>query len=315
MATPSPTPGLGGPAGRSFRAIGTTVSVLTVDHSAADAAEVRLAQQVRELDQACSRFRSDSESSKAQEHGGGPVFVSALLAQLVQAAIDVARLTAGAVDPTVGRALAALGYDRDFDAIGYEGPELSGKPVPAPGWERIELDGERCLLRIPEGVQLDLGSSAKAFAADRAALDLYAELGTGVLVNLGGDIAVAGPPPEGGWRVGLALDASTRPECTEPVVAIQSGGLASSGTAVRTWRRGQRRLHHIVDPRTGDVAESDWSLVTVAAGSCLVANAVSTAVIVAGGRAMEVLGRHRLPARLVGHDGTVLAVHGWPPEP
>jgi thiamine biosynthesis lipoprotein len=265
------------------------------------------------LDAACSRFRPDSELSRAQRSGGGvAVSISGLLTDLVAAALQVARLTDGTVDPTVGAAVASLGYDRDFAAVAKDGPPLPPQTVPAPGWHCIELDPVRRRLRIPAGVYLDLGSSAKAFAADAAAGRIAEALGTGVLVNLGGDIAVAGSSPPGGWPVGLALDSATSPGLTNQVVALRGGGLASSGTTARTWRRGRRALHHIVDPRTGDVADSPWALVTVAAPSCLLANAATTAAVVMGDGAVAWLGERDLPARLVGGDGAVMVVGGWP---
>lgn len=301
------------PASTTFRAIGTTVSVLTVDPEALAAAGALLSSQLAELDEACSRFRPGSELSLAHRSGGRPVVVSRLLADLVQASLDVARLTDGAVDPTVGNPVICLGYDRDFDALPALGQALGAAPsVPAPGWSCVELDVANRLLRIPQGVRLDLGSSAKAFAVDRAARDIAADLGTGVLVNLGGDVAVAGIPPPDGWRVGISMSAWDRREHSQVTVCIRSGGLASSGTTVRAWQRGERRLHHIVDPRTGDVADEYWQLATVAAGSCLVANAASTATIVNGYRAGQWLCEMALPARLVRSDGEVVVFNGWP---
>jgi thiamine biosynthesis lipoprotein len=271
--------------------------------------------QLAQLDEACSRFRPGSELSLAHRSGGRPVVVSQLLADLVQASLDVARLTDGAVDPTVGKAVIRLGYDRDFDALPARGPSLGdAPPVPAPGWSCVELDVADRLLRIPEGVRLDLGSSAKAFAADRAARDIAADLGTGVLVNLGGDVAVDGAPPADGWCVGISMSAWDHPEHSQVTMCIRSGGLASSGTTVRAWRRGERLLHHIVDPRTGDVADEYWQLATVAAGSCLVANAASTATIVNGHGAAQLLREMALPARLVRRDGEVFVFNGWPED-
>jgi thiamine biosynthesis lipoprotein len=299
-------------ASNTFRAIGTTVSVLTVDPDALDVAAALLRLQLAQLDEACSRFRPGSELSLAHLSGGKPVTVSAFLVELVQASLDVARMTDGAVDPTVGNAVICLGYDRDFDALAARGPALGDVPVRAPGWRCVDLDVANRLLRIPEGVRLDLGSSAKAFAADRAARDIAADLGTGVLVNLGGDIAVAGAPPPDGWCVGISMSASDHPEQSQVTVRISSGGLASSGSTVRAWMRGERRLNHIVDPRTGDVADEYWQLATVAAGSCLVANAASTATIVNGYGAAQLLCEMALPARLVRSDGEVFVFNGWP---
>jgi thiamine biosynthesis lipoprotein len=169
-------------------------------------------------------------------------------------------------------------------------------------------------VRVPSGVILDLGATAKALAADRAATRIAAFTGSGVLVNLGGDVAVAGAPPPGGWAIGIAPACTTAPGDAGVVVAVAEGGLASSGTAVRTWISGDRRVHHIVDPATGVNAEDRWLLVSVAAPSCVEANAFSTAAIVWGRTAVERLSARRLPCRLVGHDGRVVVLGGWPAD-
>ncbi|MGO9658970.1 MAG: FAD:protein FMN transferase, partial [Acidimicrobiales bacterium] len=224
-----------------------------------------------------------------------------------------AEITDGAVDPTVGAAMIGLGYDRDFDEVPADSAALAEPPSPVPGWRCIELNARERLLSAPQGVVLDLGATAKAFASDRAAARVARLTGTAVLVDLGGDVAVAGAPPEG-WPVGIALDCATSPSACDVVVALRHGGLASSGTSVRTWRRGGRQVHHIVDPRTGDSAKTCWQLVSVAAPSCLVANAASTAAIVWGEGAPERLSAMGLACRLVRTDGSVLALNGWPPD-
>jgi len=165
---------------------------------------------------------------------------------------------------------------------------------------------------------LDLGATAKALAADRAAGAIQAAAGCGVLVNLGGDIRVAGDPPDGGWRVGIAddagFDASTASIEPRQVILINDGGLATSSTLGRAWRRGAADLHHIIDPSTGQPARSCWRTVSVAAASCVDANIASTAAILRAERAIGWLDGLRLPARLVRHDGAVVTVAGWPAD-
>jgi thiamine biosynthesis lipoprotein len=180
----------------------------------------------------------------------------------------------------------------------------------------VELDLDQREVRVPAGVMLDLGATAKALAADRAAAAIEAATGCGVLVNLGGDIRVAGDPPEDGWRVGIADDvgfeASTASLEPRQVVVIQDGGLATSSTSVRAWRRDGVDLHHIIVPATGRPADSCWRTVSVAASSCVGANIASTAAILRGGQAPRWLDGMRLPARLVRHDGSAVTVAGWP---
>jgi len=131
-------------------------------------------------------------------------------------------------------------------------------------------------------------------------------------VNLGGDVAVAGPSPAGGWGVGIAAHCTTSPADADEVVALWSGGLATSGTTARTWARGDRRVHHIIDPWTGEVAPSTWALVSVLAPTCLEANGWSTASIVWGEDAPDNLAAHGIAARLVRVDGSVVLVGNWP---
>jgi thiamine biosynthesis lipoprotein ApbE len=298
-----------GPAPRwgiaSFPAIGTTVRVLVTESvRLGDAVQV-VNPQLDQLDAAASRFRADSEVTALAS--GRPTRVSPLLLALVRAALRAARLTDGAVDPTVGGALSALGYDRDFPAV----PAESAGPLVVrhvPGWQAVEVDPTAGTVRVPAGVVLDLGATAKAYAADRAARDAAAAAGCGVLVSLGGDVAVAGACPPAGWTVRLADDsAAAGPDL--PSVRIRSGGLATSSTAVRRWRRGGVGLHHIVDPLTGLPADTPWRTVSVAAGSCLDAQIAATATMVRG---LDWLAPTGLPARLVAPGGDVRTVGGWP---
>jgi thiamine biosynthesis lipoprotein len=245
------------------------------------------------------------------------VEVSPLLAEAIAVALRAARLTDGDVDPTVADAMSALGYDRDFALLPAVGPAVRLTVRAVPGWRQVGLDEQARLLTLPRGVHLDLGATAKAWAADRAAARLAGTLGCGVLVGLGGDISVAGPPPEGGWRIRVQ-DITGRPEDPPEgpaaVVAIREGGLATSSTTARRWRRGGDVLHHILDPRTGLPAPVHWRTVSVAAASCVDANTASTAAIIRGPQALDWLSNLGLPARLVDTAGTVRTVGGWPAE-
>jgi thiamine biosynthesis lipoprotein len=202
----------------------------------------------------------------------------------------------------VGGAVIAAGYDRDFGT-------LRAPPRPAavrvPGWRVVELRADG-VIRIPAGVTLDLGATAKALAADRAARAAAAAAGCGVLVNLGGDLASEGPPPAGGWRVRVADDHAAG--AGGETVQLAGGGLATSSTTVRRWAGG----HHIVDPATGSPAAAPWRTVSVAAARCVDANIASTAAIVLGAAAPGWLAERGLPARLCARDGAVTRVAGWP---
>jgi thiamine biosynthesis lipoprotein len=300
-------------AGTSFAALGTTAQVVVTDRRRLPGATRLLRTRLAELDAACSRFRPDSEISRLHARAGATVEVSPLLCEALDVALTAAARTDGLVDPTVGAAVRDLGYDRDFaDLEPDDGVPVRG--LPAPGWWRVQLDLAARRVVLPRGLCLDLGATAKALAADRIAAELGEQAGCGVFVNLGGDLAVAGDPPAGGWRVVVGDDHAAADPDRDPVVTVQAGGLATSGTARRTWRRGGRTVHHIVDPRTGDVPDPVWRTVSVAAPSCVDANTAATASVVLGAGAPEWLTGRGLPARLVAVDGRVVTVGGWPAE-
>ena len=280
--------------------------LLVTDPAALETARAVVDAELDQIELAASRFRADSEVSRLAEADGGPRPVSPVLAELIEAALAAARMTDGDVDPTVGRRVVELGYDEVFADAGPAAPRISSLSVPA-DWTAIEFDGNS--IRIPAGTLLDLGASAKAVAADRCAQRVHSETGTGVLVNLGGDLATAGAVPAGGWQI-LVQDTDDDPLCQ---VSIGSGvGLATSSTRRRRWQRGGEMCHHIVDPRTGMSADPVWRSVSVVADSCLVANAVSTAAIVRGHRAPGWIAALGLSARLVDQHGRARTFGGWP---
>jgi thiamine biosynthesis lipoprotein len=300
----------------SFPALGTTAVVAVTDAAALADARSLLARELAALDRACSRFRPDSELSRANARAGRAVEVGPLLAEAVAAALDAARLTGGLVDPTLGSELRRAGYDRPFELVrARAGWRLEPGARRRSPWREVELDRERGLLRVPRGSELDLGATAKAFAADRAAALIARRSGAGVLVSLGGDIAVAGDAPSGGWCVQIADDHAAPLDRAGHRVAIRSGGLATSSTTVRRWRTSRGEAHHLLDPATGAPAVTPWRTVSVAAVACLDANVASTAAVVLGSGAAAWLRARLLPARLVDRDGGVVRVGGWPAEP
>ncbi|MFF9034669.1 FAD:protein FMN transferase [Streptomyces sp. NPDC014892] len=303
-------------AAAEWRALGTTVRLVTTDPALLDSCNLLLARHLAEVDAACSRFREDSELTALNTAEGRPVRVSPLLAEALAVALRAARATDGAVDPTVGSAMEALGYDRDFTLVQEDDRPVRLAVRRVPGWSQVDLDRATNTVTLPPGVRLDLGATAKAWAADRAARTLARAAGCGILVSLGGDTAVAGEPPAGGWRIRVQDEMAPVERLPEHgtyvTVGIRSGGLATSGTTARRRRRGDHHLHHIVDPRTGRPATTPWRTVSVAAATCADANAAATAALVKGESAVRRLSRLGLPARLVTHDGTVVTTPGWP---
>jgi thiamine biosynthesis lipoprotein len=294
----------------SFTAFGTYGVLQVTRREELAAARRMLAAELQAIDATCSRFRPDSELTSVNARSGRKIELSPLLAEALAVALRAAAATDGDVDPTCGASLVRLGYDRDFAELAADSSPLARPPVPAGGWRSVDLDHSGLTVQVPPGVQLDLGATAKALAADRAATAIAAATEAGVLVDLGGDIAVAGPPPPSGWRVRIVDGLGSQ----GPVVAIRDGGLATSGTGDRRWRRGELRLHHILIPATGLPASSCWLTATVAAASCADANTASTAAIIRSATAPAWLTSLGLPARLAASDGRIVTTPGWPDE-
>jgi thiamine biosynthesis lipoprotein len=305
---------------KHWPAIGTTAHVVVTSPTALDAATAIVFAELDALDRACSRFRHDSEIATLAGAGGAWVTVSDVLTEVLACALDVARSTNGDVDPTMGADLHHLGYDRDFGEL-VEVPQpvsatapLTYRIVRRTTWRDIELDVANRRVRAPAGVVIDLGAIAKAWCADRCARRVATEICVGVLVSLGGDIATAGIGPLEGWvvRVQDKPDSDGGPSCA--VVLHDGYAVATSSTLTRSWRRGASGLHHILDPATRLPADPVWRTVTVAAASCVQANAASTAAIVRGRRAPQWLAGLGLPARLVDAQGIVSSVGSWPQD-
>jgi len=295
------------------RALGTSMRLIVTRPDKLAAARSAADRVIKAIDDAASRFRHDSELSGLNRVPGRRIQVSPLLAQALAAGLRGAKLTGGAVDPTVGSAVRLAGYDRDFASIPADCSPIQLSVSQVPGWQAIEFDEAARIVSVPPGVEIDLGATAKALAADLAASAALEAIGSGgVLVSLGGDIAVAGEPPLEGWTVQTSEDSNAQIDDDEETISIQSGGIATSSTTVRRWTRGGVVLHHIIDPATGLPASGPWRTATVVAATCVDANIASTAAIVMGKWAIPWLAAQALPARLVDRDGTVHRVSGWP---
>jgi thiamine biosynthesis lipoprotein len=312
------------PAVRQWDVWGTIARIVVTEPDLADVARLLVSDYLDQVDTACSRFRHDSELAIVQRRLKAdpslPVAVSPLLADLITAGLRAAARTDGDVDPTLADDLAALGYDRDYASIALTRPAgvtIRLRRRIRHRWADVRLIESTDVLGaaahrllMPAGVHLDLGSSAKAFAADRAAALVSEQLGCGVLVSLGGDIATAGTPPVSGWQV-LVQDGPDEPAAD---IRLDIGALATSSTLSRRWRQGTSAVHHILDPASGRPAEPIWRTVSIAATTCAEANALSTASIVRGWRALPWLRSTGHAARLVGTNGEVIRLGGWPVE-
>ncbi len=298
----------------TWRVWGMDAAVTVTRPGDAATAKILVEQVLADVDRACSRFRDDAELYSPSIRAGRPTPISPTLAALVDTALDAARLSDGAVDPAVGHHLVMLGYDRDIDALRTGTPT---SPVVRPSFVArrahagmIRRHGD--MLTVPEGVLLDLGATAKAFAADRAADAVADALGCGVLVNVGGDISARGVTPDGGWQI--LVDDGPREPATQ-IAILGEGAIATSSTLHRRWRDPSgAEHHHIIDPATGRPAPAHWRTVTAVAARCVEANIVTTGCIVKGAAGQRWLAQTGLPARLVGRDRSVVTLGGWPNE-
>lgn len=291
----------------TFEAMGVTNTVAIEDEALLAAAMAMVQTEIRRIDETCSRFKPDSELSRLNRRGGATP-LSPLLEEALTAALRAAEMTGGLVDPTVGARVEEIGYSVTFGAMPPDGPPVELRVRQIRGWQSVELDASAHTVRVHEGTSLDLGASGKAWAADRAARAASEVLGVGVLVECGGDVAVHGLAPESGWPIRVASDVGAQ---DGQDVVIRDGGVATSGTTSRRWRRGGVQLHDIIDPATGLPVETPWEMVSVAASTCLEANAASTAALIMGEHAPAWLGALGLPSRLVRAGGGVSYTGGW----
>jgi thiamine biosynthesis lipoprotein len=274
-------------AGRSaFRAMGCEIVVAGADATQTEAIRRLFAAR----DRVFSRFRPESELCSVNRAAGRATLVSHRFAETLACALAIAERTEGLVDPTVGAALAAVGYDRDFAELGDD-PSPLGPATPAPGWRCVTLTGR--LVRFPRGCALDLNGVVKAAAVDEAAGLLT---GDG-FVSAGGDLAVRG-------ATDVALPAGG-------AVRVVRGGIATTGTERRRWRRGGTWYHHLIDPATGLPAESPWREVSASGASCLDADVAARCALLSGAEGPEWLDRRGLPGRFVAHDGGVTVSRAW----
>ncbi len=270
-----------------FRAMG--VGMMAALETGGPLAHLSLEQVPRwfeEWEQALSRFRPDSELSLLNRRTGSRVPVSSIVWEVLQVSLSAAEETGGLVTPTVLSAIESAGYDRTFDALPKDnrsgapdtpGTHLSEEPVP--DWRQVEIDPAERAVRLPAGVGLDFGGTAKGWCADRA-ISLLGPAGP-ALVDAGGDIAVSGPMLDGSpWPIGIADP--FRPDSDMTLLRIFNGGIATSGRDYRRWQHKGREMHHIIDPRTRQPAETDLLAVTIVGPSALAAEVAAKAVLILG---------------------------------
>ncbi|MCB1000622.1 MAG: FAD:protein FMN transferase [Acidimicrobiales bacterium] len=260
-----------------FRAMSTDVVVTVVtDHPDPVDGEGHLAwarARVAELERCWSRFLPDSEISRLNRADGSPLEVSADTVTAVRAACAAWVVTGGRFDPTVHDSLLRLGYDDTIDVVARRGGGAAAVALPAPGCDGVVFDEAQRIVHLPVGVRLDLGGIGKGLAADLVVADLLARGARGAMVSVGGDLRVAGTPPNGeAWIIDVE-----DPRTDLPLARLEllDGGVATSTTLRRRWRTGQRPHHHLLAPTTGASTTSDVVGVTVVADTAAWADALS----------------------------------------
>jgi len=275
------------PADLFFRVMGTTAHVIVV----ADNPPPLLArawERLTDLDTRWTRFDPGSDISRLNAGAGRPVEVSPETVVLVRCSIDGWQRTGGLFDPTVLTALIGLGYDRTLALVQAEPALEVTRTGPAPGCRGIELDPVASTVRLPAGVTVDPGGIGKGLAADLVAAEVCDAGADGCLVNVGGDLrAVGEPPTEDGWVV--TVPDARRPGEELLRAALPAGAVATSSRLERRWQAGDTEVHHLIDPFTGEPADSDVLSATVFAGEAWEAEVLVKAVTVGGTAAFDVL--------------------------
>lgn len=253
-----------------------------------------------EVEATLSRFDPRSSLSRLNALPERWVVVPPLLYRAVQAALEAARRTGGAFDPTVLSALEAAGYGRSFEL----GPTPVAPPVPAGRWPEVRLDQQLLAIWLPAGVRLDLGGIGKGLAVD-GALERFAP-GQRLLVNAGGDLALRTPPDTP--PVTVEVEDPFDRERTLAIFSLHRGAVATSTSLGRRW---SADLHHIIDPASGRPAHSGVVAATVVAAGAALAEVLAKACVVLGPEAgLALLARERCQGILVTEDGTTLFTPG-----
>ncbi|MCL4248471.1 MAG: FAD:protein FMN transferase [Anaerolineae bacterium] len=263
-----------------FRAMGCTVEAQLETEADGTRILSELPATTETLEACLSRFRPESELSRMNAAAGEWTQVSETLFRLLVLAKNAARLTDGLFNPLVLPALVAAGYDRSFEALQ---PGASGAQVAVADWRGIELKPETREVRLPEHSGIDLGGIAKGWAAQILVEQLAAH--GPAIVNLGGDIAVAGAPAGRlGWRVDIGQPGTDND--ISATVSLKHGSIVTSATDYRRWQTTDGRAqHHIIDPRTGQPADTDVRSATVIHSNGALADAFAKAVLLMGSEA------------------------------
>jgi thiamine biosynthesis lipoprotein len=267
----------------TFATMGTVVSLQVVGHgeSEAERAErvervMRAAAWFERIEKSCSRFDAGSELRWLTSRAGTPVHVTPMLFEAIRFALAVAEASGGAFDPTVGRRMEALGFDRNHRTGEVAPSGIAADSSEGVSWRDVALDADAMTVTLVKPLVLDLGAVAKGLAVDVAAREL--EPFVNFAVDAGGDLYLGGHNAEGEpWSVGIR---HPREQSLIETLRVSNTAVCTSGDYERTSPT-VKGVHHIMDARTGQSA-SALASVTVLAPTAMVADALATAAFVLG---------------------------------
>jgi len=296
----------------SFRAMASPVNVRIIDPAAGAGEAVAAVEQCfRDVERECTRFDPESDLMRANAAGEEWAEVGPHCFQAITSAYDAYRASEGAFDPRVYSALVALGYS--------EGDTFAAGPVSVGTvGARAEIRGEWAPAFDREGgrvqvgsLPLDLGGIGKGLAV-RGGREILreAQAGRSMLVEAGGDLATVGDGPhrEPGesraWRV--AVESPLGGSGSAAVLDASDAAVATSSIRLRSWKAGERDVHHLIDPSTGEPAQGGIASVTVVADDPAWAEVWTKVIFLQGAaRADDFVERRGLAALWVDLAGTV----------
>jgi thiamine biosynthesis lipoprotein len=286
----------------AFRAMNTSIQLAAEGQGWAQIGLQATRMFIQAEERRFSRFRPASEVTRLNRSAGQWFSVSAGMLDLLRRSLTFYRETDGLFDPSILPDLKRIGYDRTLDEVRtrVDSTPVASPRTPRPALDQIELDQPRSRVRLPVGMELDFGGIAKGWIASEAAalLHTYARA---CAVNAGGDMLFVGQPEgQPGWTVQVEdpLDPSRKVAEFE----VRSGAVATSSVAKRTWTQNGQPRHHLIDPRTGEPAQTDWLSVTVLAPDLTVAEVYAKTLLMAGPSMLDAILRNHPDIRFLAID-------------
>lgn len=278
-----------------FRAMNTSVLVAARDNPRVSAGLKTVRDFIARSERRFSRFIPESELCQLNSSAGSWVSVSPELMEILILAHHYYEETRGLFDPSILPQLMRAGYDKSMDqmtsAAGLGGatgvyplkPPKRGARQDighGPAFSEIGLDALRQRARLPGGMAVDLGGIAKGWIVQQAAM-LLSSFSTPCAVSAGGDMFFVGVPDTGsGWQV--ELEDPRDPSRTLAWLRAGPGAVVTSSVTKRVWSNNAVANHHIIDPRTGKSARTEWLSATVFAREAASAEAYAKALLIGG---------------------------------